>query len=831
MLERLRALYERLVLDAPWAALALAAAALLLAASQLGEFRLDASADSLLLEDDPDLRYFRGVLERYGSRDFLAVTYRPDAPPLAAASRARLDALRADLLALPAIEDVVTILDVPLLTAPPIEFSELGRVTRTLRSPDVDFGLAARELAESPFYSDLLMSRDGRTTALIAYLRADAAGTALLRDRTRLRDARRAGALDAAGRAELAAVERRYAARAAAAAEERGRTIAAVRAVLDAHRGGARIFLGGVAMIAADMIDFIARDLELFGAAVFLFLVGMLAVIFRRPRWVLLPLAACAGAALLTAGALAAARWPVTVISSNFVALLLIIAMSMTVHLTVRCRELQAAEPGLAPRELAARTARFMFTPILYAALTTMVAFVSLLVSGIRPVIDFGYMMTAGIALAFALIFVLFPAAVALLPPAAGRDRDFTRGATRAFARLALGRPRGIAAAALLLALGSAFGIARLDVENRFIDYFDPGTEIYQGMLELDRELGGTTTLDVLLEADPAAAAAAAEEDEFYAEFEDGAAAAAPGYWFNPLRLAELRRVHDWLAAQPEIGKVLSLDTLVRMAESVNRGAPLDDLKLSLLRAGAERLPENLQDVLLRPFLSADGDTLRVLVRVIDSDPGLRRAELLARIDRFLREEMGYGPERFRLSGLLVLYNNMLQSLFASQILTVGFVFLAILGMFLVLFRSLFLALIAIVPNMLPAALVLGAMGWLRIPLDLMTITIAAISVGIAVDNTIHYLVRFRREFPRDRDYRAAVRRCHGSIGKAVYYTSITIVAGFSILMLSNFTPTFYFGLFTGLAMLAALAASLALLPALLLLLRPFGPGAAEPAS
>ena len=825
MLERLRALYERLVLDAPWAALLLVAAALALAASQLDDFRLDASADSLLLEDDPDLRYFRQVQERYGSRDFLAVAWRPDAPPLSAAGRARLEALRADLLALPAVEDVVTILDVPLLTAPPIEFTELGRVTRTLRSPDVDLEQAARELAGSPFYADLLMSRDGRTSALIVYLRADAAGAALLRDRTRLRDARRAGTLDAAGRTELAAAERRYAAHAAAAADARGRTIAAVRAVLDRHRGDARIFLGGVAMIAADMIDFIARDLELFGAAVFLFLVGMLTVIFRRPRWVLLPLAACAGSALLTAGALAAARWPVTVISSNFVALLLIIAMSMTVHLVVRCRELQAAEPGLAPRALAGRTARFMFTPILYAALTTMVAFVSLLVSGIRPVIDFGYMMTAGIALAFALIFVLFPAVVALLPPAAGRERDFTRGATRAFARLALGFPRGIAALALLLAFGSAFGIARLDVENRFIDYFDPGTEIYQGMLELDRELGGTTTLDLVLAADPAAAEEE-EEDEFYAELEaDGAD--APGYWFNPLRLRELRRVHDWLEAQSEVGKVLSLDTLVRMAESVNRGAPLDDLKLSLLRAGAARLPENLQDVLLRPFLSADGDTLRVQVRVIDSDPGLRRAELLARIDRFLREEMGYGPERYRLSGLLVLYNNMLQSLFASQILTVGFVFLAILVMFVALFRSPRLALIAIVPNMLPAALVLGAMGWLGIPLDLMTITIAAISVGIAVDNTIHYMVRFRREFPRDRDYRATLRRCHGSIGKAMYYTSLTIIVGFSILMLSNFTPTFYFGLFTGLAMLTALVASLALLPALLLLLRPFGPDAA----
>ena len=829
MIDRLRAFYDRLVLDRPWAVLVFLAAVVTLMATQAGNFRLDASSDSLLLEGDEDLRYYRKLLEQYGTRDFLFVTYNPHAPMLDPAMLENLEALREDLLAVPAAEDVVTILDVPLLNSPPIDFTELGGTNRTLRDADTDRELAQRELTTSPFYSDMLMSKDGETTALAVYLETDTTGNELLRERTRLRDARRDGTLDEAGRLRLEEVTRQYADHMAEVAEQRAGTIAEVRAVLDRHRDEARIFLGGVAMIATDMIDFIDSDLRTFGISVFVFLILMLTVIFRRLRWVLLPLTACAASVVLMMGTLALARWPVTVISSNFVSLLLIICMSMTIHLVVRFRELQGKQPEATPRELVAQTVHFMFIPILYAALTTMVAFVSLLISGIRPVIDFGHMMTAGIAMAFGVIFLLFPAVVALLPRAHGEERDFTRGVTLAFARLTERHRKPILGIAAVLAVVSAFGAARLDVENRFIDYFDTDTEIFQGMLEIDQHLGGTTPLDIILEADPEALVEDEEfEEDFYGDLGDEAEGSSPGYWFNPLRLGELRQLHEWLDAQPEIGKVLSLDTMIRMAESINDGEPLDDLKISLLREGLSRLPEDMQEVLLRPFLSEDGNRLRVLLRVIDSDVNLRRAELIERVDRFLGEEMAYDESRYRQSGLLVLYNNVLQSLFASQIQTIGFVFLSILAMFLVLFRSLRLALIAILPNMLPALLVLGTMGWLGIPLDLMTITIAAISVGIAVDNTIHYIIRFRREFPEDRDYRATMWRCHGSIGRAMYYTSLTIVVGFSILMLSNFVPTFYFGLFTGLAMLTALVASLALLPALLLTLRSMGQAKAE---
>ena len=830
MTDRLRAFYDHLVLDRPWAVLVFLAAVVAAMVTQAGNFRLDASSDSLLLENDEDLRYYRKVLEQYGTRDFLFVTYNPDAPMLDPAMLEGLEALREDLLAVPAVEDVVTILDVPLLNSPPIDFTELGDTNRTLRDADTDQELAQRELTTSPFYSDMLMSKDGETTALAAYLKADTVGNELLRERTQLRDARREGTLNEAGLQRLDEVTRQYADHMAEVAEKRADTIAEVRAVLDHHRDEARIFLGGVAMIATDMIDFIDSDLRTFGISVFVFLILMLTVIFRRLRWILLPLTGCAAAVVLMMGTLALARWPVTVISSNFVSLLLIICMSMTIHLVVRFRELQAKEPGGNPRDLVARTVHFMFTPILYTALTTMVAFVSLLISGIRPVIDFGYMMTAGIAMALGVIFLLFPSVVSLLPRTQGEERDFTRGVTLAFAKLTERHRKPILGVAVVLAVISAFGAARLDVENRFIDYFDEDTEIFQGMLEIDQHLGGTTPLDIILEADPEALVEEEEEfeEDFYGELEGEVEESPPGYWFNPLRLGELRQLHEWLDAQPEIGKVLSLDTMIRMAESINDGEPLDDLKISLLREGLSRLPEDMQDVLLRPFLSEDGNRLRVSLRVIDSDATLRRAELIERVDGFLSEEMGYDDSRYRQSGLLVLYNNVLQSLFASQIQTIGFVFLSILAMFLVLFRSLRLALIAIMPNMLPALLVLGTMGWLGIPLDLMTITIAAISVGIAVDNTIHYIIRFRREFPEDRDYRATMWRCHGSIGRAMYYTSLTIVVGFSILMLSNFVPTFYFGLFTGLAMLTALVASLALLPALLLTLRPLGQAKAD---
>ncbi len=831
MSDRLWRCYEALVLERPRLVLISLLVLVAALATQAAHFKLDASADSLLLEDDDDLRYYRSITRRYGGDDFVAVTYTPAADVFAPRTLARLDALQRHLASVPGVRRVLSLLDVPLLESPRVRPSELSREARTLRTPGVDPALARRELQNSPLYRNLLLSEDGGTTMMLAYLETDAELEELLTEREHLRLLERDGRLEDAGARRLDEVSRRFKQRQAGHVQAGRATIARIRAVLDDHRAraAAQLALGGVPMIIADMIAMIENDLVTFGAAVLAFLVLTLAVIFRSPRWVALPLLCCGLSALALTGLLGLLDWRATVISSNYVALILIIAMSMTIHLTVRLRELQAARAGDDQRRLLRETVRFMFRPCVYTSLTTIVAFVSLITSGIRPVIDFGYLMTLGVVFAFVLIFTLFPSFLMVLKPRRDRrENDFTTRLTGALARLSRRRYRAIAVLGLAAALASAFGISRLEVENRFIDYFRSDTEIHRGMLLIDRKLGGTTPFDVILKADAAPAAApatdAGEDDFALGGYFDDDRGETANYWLNPRKLEEAARVHDYLEAQAETGKVLSLATLARIAQTLQDGRPLDDFEAALI---GRLLPDDVRSVLYTPYISEDGNELRFNARIIDSNKDLSRKEFLERVRAGL-EDLGYDEDRFRLSGMLVLYNNMLQSLYASQILTMGTVFLAILLMFIVLFRSLPLALIAIFPNALAAALVLGFMGWRGIPLDMMTITIAAISIGIAVDNTIHYVIRFQREFPKDRDYCAAVERCHGSIGKAMYYTSITIIFGFSILALSNFIPTIRFGLLIGLAMAAALVASLTLLPSLLLLFKPLGKAAAE---
>jgi hypothetical protein len=603
-----------------------------------------------------------------------------------------------------------------------------------------------------------------------------------------------------------------------------------VRAILADHRQQAELFLGGLPMIVADMIDFIRHDLVAFGLGVLVFLVSMLALIFRKPRWVILPLLCCFASVLFMFGFLGLVQWKVTVVSSNFTSLLLIITLSLCVHLIVRYNELFDEIPGADQLTMVREMVRSKAVPSIYTSLTTIVAFASLLTSGIRPVIDFGWMMAIGISFALVISFVLFPASLMLFKtPVQFKHRyDITGIITRSCARWV--ETRGTLTLVIFagLSLLAAVGISRLTVENRFIDNFKTSTEIYQGMELIDRQLGGTTPLDVIIDADPdfftaqAQESAAAEKDpfadDFFGEEEAEAGLSGSSYWYNSYQIEILNRVHDYLEQLSASGKVLSMATTMSLMQQVNNDLPLDNISLAVIH---KKLPEQIEQSLFKPYLAEDGNQVRFSVRVIESDPTLRRDELLKQIRLDLTDKLQIKPEQVHLTGMFVLYNNVLQSLFRSQILTIGVVFLVIMGMFLLQFRSLRLAIIAIIPNLVSAGLVLGLMGWLKIPLDIMTITIAAITIGIAVDDTIHYVHRFTEELQVDGDYLAAVKRCHDSVGRAMYYTSITIIIGFSILALSNFIPTIYFGLFTGLAMLIAMVANLTLLALLLLRWRP----------
>ncbi|WP_341502453.1 MMPL family transporter [Gallaecimonas sp. GXIMD4217] len=786
-------------------------------------FRLDASAETLVLEDDDDLRFFRQVKRRYGNDNFLVLTYSTDRDLFSAPVLAQLGQIRDAVLALDGVEKLASILDVPLLSSPPLPLSELRRSVPDLRDPRTELALARQELLASPFYGELLISRDAATTAMLIYLRQDSDFLALQQRREQLRDQRDQGGLTAAELAELAKVEAAYLKALAGQLAGEAGTIAQVRALM-ASQKGAELHLGGVPMIAADSMAFIRHDLTTFGVAVLLFLVVILAVAFHLPRWVLLPLLTCAATAVIMLGLLGLLDWPVTVVSSNFISLMLILTLSLAIHLIVRYQELQALYPNAHQHSLVLTTVRKKLVPCLYTALTTMVAFGSLLVSGIRPVIDFGWMMTIGTAVSFLLAFSLFPAALMLLRPGPVQSRrNLTGRLTRALGKGVQRHQGAVFVAYGLLAVLSVWGLSRLAVENRFIDYFQEDTEIYQGMVLIDRELGGTTPLELIVEAPPEPAPSAPLEpdplleelgidpDELAGEDED-AGFTARSHWFNVQGLAKVRAIHHYLESLPETGQVLSLASSAEVLREIDPGAMGDNFLLSVLYQG---LPDGVKELLIAPFLSGDGDQLRITLRVFETDPGLRRAELLARIERDLVAELGLAPEQFRLTGMLVLYNNMLQSLFRSQILSIAVVFLAISAMFWLLFRRLSLALIALVPNLIAAAAVLGLMGWLAIPLDMMTITIAAICVGIGVDNSIHYVHRYLEEL-KGGDGWQALHRSHASIGRAMYYTSVTITLGFAILVLSNFIPSLYFGLFTGLAMMMALLANLTLLPLLL---------------
>jgi len=857
MLLRVQQFYERQIEEKSHWLFFWVVCVLLILGFQTRHFTLDASAESLLLEDDSSLEYFREVSKRYGSQEFLVLTFTPNGPLFGTESLDALTALRDELRELPRVESVVTVMDVPLLANPPVPMANLVANIKTLENPEVDLALAKTELANSPLYVNLLLNLDANTTALQINFPIDAAKADLLKLRKELRQ-QVEQVPDSGAANQLDLIDQLIYEHNRSAADLLHQDIESIRDIVATFRDQGELHLGGVPMIADDIVRFVSNDLVLFGSAVFLLIVLTLTVIFRQVRWVVLPLICASAVVLAMLGLLGWWRWPVTVISSNFISLLLILTLSMNIHMVVRYRELLRKHPEWDQRQLVVTTVRLIALPCVYMALTTAVAFLSLISSGIRPVINFGWMMTVGIIVAFLMTFVLFPALLVLI----GKDRQSgeVEGGGPVpilLANFTLANGRLIIVLALAIACFTLVGISRLIVENSFIDYFDKETEIYQGMIVIDQRLGGTTPLEVIVvfgdqiiapsaapdssqevvqaqdSADDFSDAFSAGDGDFVDEnfltmnddtvgsFEDDFVGIddPDKYWYTTDKVERIKKLHAYLDALPQTGKVLSLATMMEIAEGFNAGQALTNIQLALLYTV---IPEEFRAIVVDPYVSVADNQARLNVRILDSRAGLQRDLLLKKIERDAVELLGFAPGEVRLTGMMVLYNNMLQSLFQSQIMTLGGVFIGIMLMFLILFRSLKLALIAMVPNLLAAMVVLGMMGWLAIPLDIMTITIASITIGIAVDNTIHYIVRYKSEFAHDGNYIEALKRSHNSIGKAIFYTSVTIMMGFSILALSNFKPTIYFGLLTAFAMAVALLGTLTLMPRLIVIFKPF---------
>ena len=779
----------------------------------LQNFKLDASSDALVIEGDEAFKTYRETGEVFGNSDFLIVTFTPNSDLFSDESLGTIKSLEQSIEKFETVESVLSILDAPIFFQPKVPLADLMDNLKTLETDGLDIIAAKEEILNNPVYKELIISPSGSTTAMQITLRENPIYRALIDKRYELNELPESIANTTT---ELKKINKEISIINDKESLQRALLIFQIRELLSEYSASGVLFLGGASMIATDMMSFIKSDLAVFGVGVALVFCLMLFLFFQNVWFVLLPLTNALITTVFTASILGLMDWKISVISSNFIALLLILTISLTVHVLVRFIEVSKTVTSL--DEAMNITLNQMVIPCLFAALTTGIAFLSLMMGDIKPVIEFGKMMSVGMFFAFIFTFTFLPAAMKLLIKSTPDDSSgWINKIPLQLANFTLSQGSRIAVFFLITFFVMTYGMSRLEVENRFIDYFSPETEIYQGMLLLDQELGGTATLEILIDQPPQQTFEDLEliDDDLFEDdlFADDSSKAS-GYWWNATSLAKLEEIHDYLDSIPEMGKVLSVVSGIKLARMINDDQNLNDLELALLRSV---LPEDIKETLLYSYINEDDSRVRISARVLESAKSLNRKELLEKIHFDLENKFNLEPEQFKVTGLAVLYNNMLQSLFSSQIKSLGLVFGAIGLMLLILFRSIKITLIALAPNIITAGSVLGMLGILGIPLDMMTITVAAISVGMAVDNTIHYLFRYKTEVQENNassDNR--IINSHASVGRAVFYTATTIAAGFSIFALSNFTPTILFGVFTAFALLVSFFTSLTLLPYLL---------------
>ncbi|MGB5867414.1 MAG: MMPL family transporter [Arcobacteraceae bacterium] len=790
------------------------------------KLEIDASAETLLLEGDKDLEFTRKIGKRFTAPDFLVLTYSVNDDLLSDENIQNIQNLSNQILQLEDVTSINSIVNVPLLQSPARPIKELVKDVQTLTSDGIDKTLAKKEFLSSEIYKNNLVSEDFKTTVLMINLKRDTKYFELINKRDSFIKLKKLKALTQEQQIQFENAKIELKKYRDIIRTKNHNLILSLRAIKTQFEAShtIKLHLGGANMIADDMVEFVKTDISTFGYVIVVLLIVILYILFQEIRWIVIPLFICSVSIIITSGFLGLFQWEITVISSNFISLQLIMNMSLVVHLIIKYKELLLVNPDDTQKQLLQDTVTSMFKPSFFVVITTIAGFSSLVFSDILPIITFGWMMSVGIVISLLITFLLFP--ITLMFFQKGKIKNSTKEQspfTSKIANIAMQYKKTILFVTLSTVIFSISGAIQLRVENSFIDYFKKDTQIYQGMKLIDQKLGGTTPLDVIITFKENSDDIESVEvkntdiDDELASFEDEfetTAAEKKKYWFTKSKMDKIIQVHNYLDSLEPIGKVLSLATLLDVGKSLNEGKELDGLTLALIN---KELPSKYKEIILSPYVDIENNMARISTRVIDSLDGLKRDELLQKIDKDLNQMINKEYEEFKVSNLLVIYNNMLQSLFDSQIKTIGLVVLVLFIMFLLLFKNIKIAIIAIIANTIPVGVIFGFMGWMNIPLDIMTITIAAISIGIAVDDTIHYIHRFRLEYAQTNDVELSIQNAHKSIGRAMFYTSTIIMVGFSVLVLSSFIPTIYFGLLTVLAMFMAIAADLLLLPILLL--------------
>ena len=824
--DKIKQKLARMLVSAPKLSLALALILCAFLCAFVPKLAIDASTQTLLLENDKDLELWRDITKRYKIPNTLVIAYTPNSDLLSESSISTLAALSKDLAQIKGVKSVFSMLDAPLLLSSGLKFSDLLGTIPTLKDSNASKEAIKAEFLSSPFYKNSLVSSDFKTTALLLTLEPNSRYNEFIASITALENTLKNSENNATAKTllkEQRAAFKAYRDELRIAEHDQ---ITQIRQVITKYNqnsqsriphqaSSSQLFLGGINMIADDMIAFVRSDLATYGLATLLLCSLCLFVYYLQLRYVFLAIFICLVCVGVASGLFGLLGFEITVISSNYIALQLIITLSVVIHLINSYREFFRKKSSFSQKAIVYLALKERMSPCFFAIFTTIIGFISLVFSDIRPIISLGVMMSASITLSLIFSFWLFGSIMSLLSKKSVNtafERYFSL--TTLCAKIALNlRARKVvfAISALGLCVG-LWGISKLSVENSFIGYFKENTDIYKGMELIDNKLGGTVPLDIIIsfKKDKKEPRNSSLDDEFADEF---ASSDAAQYWFNERRMSVLKSVNEYLKNKEFIGSVSSLADLLEVGKELNEGRELDALALALIYSS---LSGERRELILTPFVSIENDELHFSVRTLDSDPRLKRAEFLRTLQNELNELVGKDAE-VKISGAMKLYTNMLGSLFSSQINSLGFVLLAFFATFWLIFASLRLAIIAICINILPLICVLGAMGLAGLSLDIMSITIGSISLGIGVDSAIHYIYRYKRELAHFKDSKKAIIASHASIGYALYYTSFAVFIGFGVMISSNFWPTIYFGALTDLVMFFMLASSLILLPSLLL--------------
>ena len=768
--------------------------------------KLDASSDTLILKNDKTFEYFEYYNNIFPSKNFLI---------LAVKSNKNIDEnylqnvqkLNEKIKNLTNVESTLTILDAPILLSNNITLSELANSDiETIRNTNIDNDIILDEFSNSPILKDQLINKDKNLTSIIIYTKKN----------DNLKELRIKKNQNELNKDERKNIEKKYNLEKIKYNNDRDKLILDIRKIISTENNEYKYYLGGIDMIASDTISFVKNDIKIFGFAVLIFIIFVLFLIYRDIKWVIIPLITTVYSVLFMTGFVGFMKWEITAISSNFISLMLILSISMNIHIVNHYR-IHSIDNTITNKLYYTMTK--MFWPCLYTGLTTIVAFSSLLFSNIKPIIDFGFIMVFALLFIFLSSFTILPLLISFFPKIK-KDKIKRFFILDLFYKISIKNTYIIFSINLIFICFSIYGINKLNVENSFINYFKSNTEIHKGMKLIDTELGGTTPIDVIIKFNKDKFDIDINdnienndedlifEDEIFLEEDLFSENISEESWFTDEKIITIKKIHQYLESRKEIGKVQSIYSLIEMGNLINK-KELTNFEISILY---KEMPENYKIRLINPFLSTENNMVKINARVKDSYE-INRNQLIFEIKKYIESEFN-NVDTFEINGLLVLYNNMLQSLFDSQLKSFGIILLAIFVMFLILFQSIKLSIFGMIPNIIASTFILGLIGNLGIPLDIMTITIAAITIGIAVDNTIHYIYRVKEN--KNNIIEESIKKAHNNVGNAVLTTSLTIAFGFSVLILSNFIPTILFGLFTALAMILAMLGVLITLPTLI---------------